>query len=148
MRTFTAHELRNGSLDVSVGRGRQLAHAMTAEQLFDSIGVRLSTAALNELDVSINWTFSDLNELHVLGIRNCAIHHLPNRHRDDAAATITITRHVLAEALGGAISLSDALHQNDVTIDGDESLVLELFDSLTEFRLFPIIEPHADQEHL
>lgn len=145
---YGAHELRNGSLDVSVGRGRQLAHAMTAEQLFDSIGVRLSTAALNELDVSINWTFSDLNELHVLGIRNCAIHHLPNRHRDDAAATITITRHVLAEALGGAISLSDALHQNDVTIDGDESLVLELFESLTEFRLFPIIEPHADQEHL
>ena len=67
---YGAHELRNGSLDVSVGRGRQLAHAMTAEQLFDSIGVRLSTAALNELYVSINWTFSDLNELHVLGIRN------------------------------------------------------------------------------
>ena len=30
-------------------------------------------------------------------------------------------------------------------VDGDQSLVLELFDLLTEFRLFPIIEPHGDQ---
>ena len=97
---------------------------MTAEQLFDSIGVRLSTAALNELDVSINWTFSDLNELHVLIIRNCAIHHLPNRHRDDAAATITITRHVLAGRSAAVHCLTPCIKY--VTIDGDESLVLEL----------------------
>ena len=144
---YGAHELRNGSIDMSIGRGRQLAHAMTAEQLFDSIGVRLSTTTLNDLDVTINWTFSDLNENHVLGICNCAIHHLPNTHTDDAAATITITRNILADALGGMISFSDAFHQKDVAIDGDESLVLELFESLTEFRLFPIIEPHDDQGH-
>ena len=44
-------------------------------------------------------------------------------------------------------SFSDALHQKNVAIEGDESLVLKLFDSLTEFRLFPVIEPHADQAH-
>ena len=120
---------------------------MTAEQLFDSIGVRLSTAALSELDVKINWTFSDLEETHVLGICNSAIHHFPTRHVDDAVATVTLTRHVLADALGGVASFSDALTAGDVVINGDQSLVLELFDSLTEFRLFPIIEPHGDRDY-
>tara|TARA_B100000579_G_scaffold435779_1_gene459903 strand:- start:2259 stop:2621 length:363 start_codon:yes stop_codon:yes gene_type:complete len=119
---------------------------MTAEQLFDSIGVRLSTTALRELDTEINWTFSDLGEHHVLGISNCAIHHLPDRHTSNAAASVVLTRHVLADTLGGIISFSDAFAQGDITIEGDESVVLELFDLLTEFLLFPIIEPHGDQE--
>ena len=118
---------------------------MTAEQLFDSIGVRLSTSAIRDLDIKINWTFSDLKENHVLGVTNCAIHHLPDRHANDAIATVSLTRHVLADALGGVASFSDALDQGTVMIDGNPSPVLELFDLLTEFRLFPIIEPHGDQ---
>ena len=42
------------------------------------------------------------------------------------AATITINRHVLADALGGMTLFSDALHQKNVAIEGDESLVLKL----------------------
>ncbi|HAX04351.1 MAG TPA: hypothetical protein DCX77_01645, partial [Acidimicrobiaceae bacterium] len=60
--------------------------------------------------------------------------------------TVVLTRHVLADALGGVVSFSDALAQGDVTIDGNQSVVLELFDLLTEFLLFPIIEPHGDRE--
>ena len=144
---YGAHELRNGSPNITVGRGRQLAHAMTAEQLFDSIGVRLATSAISDLEITINWTFSDLKENHVLGITNCAIHHLADRHVSDAIATVTLTRHVLADALGGVASFSDSLDQGNITVEGNQSLVLELFDLLTEFRLFPIIEPHGDQEH-
>ena len=143
---YGAHELRNGSPNVTIGRGRQIAHAMTAEQLFDSIGVRLSTKALCDLDIEINWTFSDLNEHHVLGISNCAIHHLPDRQTSSAVASVILNRHVLADALGGLVSFSDSLAQGDIAIDGDQAVVLELFDLLTDFLLFPIIEPHADQE--
>ena len=71
--------------------------------------------------------------------------HLPDRHASDAIATVTLTRHDLADALGGVASFSDSLDQGNIMVDGDQSLVLELFDLLTEFRLFPIIEPHGDQ---
>ena len=61
-------------------------------------------------------------------------------------ASVTLNRHVLADTLGGIVSFSDSLAQGDITIDGDQAVVLELFDLLTDFLLFPIIEPHADQE--
>ncbi len=143
---YGAHELRNGSPDIPVGRGRQIAHAMSATQLFDSIGVRLSTEALSGLTANLNWTFSDLGEQHVLGINNCAIHHLHNQHLDRADASITLTRHTLADALGGIKSFTEALKDGDLIIEGNQSLVLTLFSQLTNFRLFPIIEPHGDRE--
>ena len=137
-----AHELRTGSPDFKAGRGRQLAHAMTAEQLFDSMGVRLSWEVIADLSVNINWTLSDLGETHVMGINNCAIHHLADRHADDAVAAITLTRHTLAEMLGGVVAFADVFTGGDIVVDGDETLVAELFESLTEFRIFPLIEPH------
>ena len=140
-----AQELRNGSPDFPAGRGRQLAHAMTAEQLFDSIGVRLDSEFIAELSLKINWAFTDLGENHVMGIDNCAIHHLADRHVDDAVATVTLTRHALAETLGGVISFADATQSGEIVVDGDESLVAHLFESLTEFRMFPIIEPLAER---
>ncbi len=138
-----AHELRTGSPDFKAGRGRQLAHAMTAEQLFDSIGVRLSSEVIADLSVNINWTFTDLGERHVTGINNCAIHHLCDRHADDAVAAITLTRHALAEVLGGVVTLTDALASGEIVVDGDKALVTQLFESLTDFRVFPLIEPHG-----
>jgi alkyl sulfatase BDS1-like metallo-beta-lactamase superfamily hydrolase len=76
---YGALELRSGSPDFIAGRGRQIAHAMTAEQLFDSMGVRLDSALLEGLDLSINWKFTDLDETHVLGISNSAVHHLDRK---------------------------------------------------------------------
>ena len=144
---YGALELRSGSPDFIAGRGRQIAHAMTAEQLFDSMGVRLDSALLEGLDLSINWKFTDLDETHVFGISNSAVHHLPDRQADDAVATVTLTRRALAEVLAAVGSIAEAISGGELSVQGDESVVVHLFESMTEFRIFPIIEPLAGQAH-
>ena len=57
-------------------------------------------------------------------------------------AASTLTRHTLAEMLGGVVAFADVFTGGDIVVDGDETLVAELFESLTEFRIFPLIEPH------
>ena len=138
---YGAQELRHGSLRVRAGRGRQLAHAMTAEQIFDSLGVRLDADALGDVSGSINWTFTDLDESHVLGVSHRTIHHLADRHDPDAVASITVTRTTLANVLGSQTSYADAVASGKIAIEGDGSLVDTLFDSIVEFGLFPVIEP-------
>jgi alkyl sulfatase BDS1-like metallo-beta-lactamase superfamily hydrolase len=137
---FGAKELRDGPTGVS-GRGRQLAHAMTAEQLFDSIGVRVDADLLGDAAGRINWVFTDLDEQHVLGIEHRAIHHLPDRTVADADATIATTRRVLAEVLAGQTGYDDAVTDGGLVVDGDSSLPALLFASLSEFTTFNIVEP-------
>ena len=58
--------------------GRQIAHAITIEQLFDMIGVRFNPEKFESGPSRINWHFSDLEEDHVLGIQNATINNNPN----------------------------------------------------------------------
>lgn len=136
-----ASELRDGSPDFPAGRGRQLAHAMTAEQLFDSIGVRLDGEALQALQCRINFRFTDLGEDHVVGITNRALHHDPNQFDPKADATVTLSRTTLAEVLGSLDDFASRVNSGDIVVDGDRDSPDALFAAMTEFRLFPIIEP-------
>lgn len=138
---FSAKELRDGSPDLIAGRGRQLAHAMTAEQLFDSIGVRIDAEVLGDASGIINWFFTDLEEHHVLGVGNRTIHHLADRQSPDASSTVTLSRRTLAEVLASRGGLEEHIQTGDIVIDGDPSVVVTLFESLVEFRVFPIVEP-------
>jgi len=138
---FGAKELRQGSPDITVGRGRQLAHAMTAEQIFDSIGVRLDADVLGDAEGTINWTFTDLDEHHVLGVSNRTIHHLADRRDPDAAATVTVSRSTLAKVLGSQSAYADQVGSGAIAVEGDRTLPDLLFEAMVEFRLFPVIEP-------
>ena len=45
--------------------------------------------------------------------------------------------------LGGVVTLTDALASGEIVVDSNEALVTQLFESLTDFRVFPLIEPHG-----
>ena len=136
-----ARELRYGSLRIPASMGRQIAHAITIEQLFDMIGVRFNPEKFNYGPVRINWHFEDLEEDHVLGIQRSTIYHDPHITDDAGDAGITTTRKTIALILGGQKTLEEAFEAKEIAIQGNIELVNSFFESQESFVTAPLIEP-------
>ncbi|MFP3907795.1 MAG: alkyl/aryl-sulfatase [Acidimicrobiales bacterium] len=124
------------------GAGAGLMAALSVEQIFDALGVRLNAPAAVGKRITINWRFTDLGEDHVLGLENGALHHVAGRHSDQAAATVTISRTLLAQIMGGATTFADQVAAGSAAIDGDVDALAEMFAHLDRFAAwFPIVTP-------
>ena len=136
-----ALELREGVRGVG-GRGRALTTALTVEQIFDALGVHLIAEQVVDERVVVNWEFTDIGEVHVLGLQNCALHHIAGRHQADADATLRLTKDLLGELLTGRTTATDAIGDGRLQIDGDADALLVLFGALDQFDgSFAIVEP-------
>ncbi len=137
-----AQELRHGPPPAREIRRRGMVDALTVAQVFDLLGVRLRAEDVGGITVSVNWRFTDIDEDHVLGLANRALHHTPGRHDDAAAATITTTKHTLGRIIGGEVAFPDAIEAGDIVIDGDAEALLHIFGNLDVFTSgFPIVTP-------
>jgi len=136
-----ASELRNGSPQFKIPAGRRMAHAMEAENLMDVMGVRFDPAKFGPDEATFNWHFTDLDEHHVMGIANAAIHHTPNTTADDATASIALTRDHVFQLFDDAGGFDAAVEAGLVAVDGDIDALRKLFDSLDEFLVPALIEP-------
>ncbi|MGI9621719.1 MAG: alkyl/aryl-sulfatase [Acidimicrobiales bacterium] len=136
-----AQELRQGSPNFGAARGRQLAHAMTGEQLVDMIGIRFNAEEFDHDELTINVHLTDIDEHHVLGIARCAVHHDGNYSADSPDVSISITRESLAFILGGLWTLDDALNEKAIDHSGDLNLLRELIEALDVFETARLIEP-------
>ena len=136
-----ALELREGIRGVG-GRGRAITTALTVEQIFDALGVRLMAERVIDKRVLINWDLTDVGERHVLGLQNCALHHIEGRHVADADVTLRLTKSLLGELLTGRATALDAIADGRLEIDGDADAVGALFGALDQFDgAFAIVEP-------
>jgi alkyl sulfatase BDS1-like metallo-beta-lactamase superfamily hydrolase len=132
-----AKELREGSPQWGRVPTRDMAAAMTAEQIIDVIGVRFNPARFSRDDVAINIRFTDLGQDHLLGVSRSAVHHIADRVDVAAEATVSATRATLMAALDDPTVLDGA----DATVDGDRSVVIELWSALDSFETVNLIEP-------
>jgi len=136
-----ARELRYGSLRIPASMGRQIAHAITIEQLFDMIGVRFDPEKFEYGPVRMNWYFEDLNEDHVLGINRSAIYHDPHAKDSDPDVAIRTNRKAIAQILGGINTFTEAQKLEDIKLEGSQAILEAFFDSLESFFTAPLIEP-------
>jgi alkyl sulfatase BDS1-like metallo-beta-lactamase superfamily hydrolase len=134
-----AKELREGSPQWGRIPTRDMSNAMTAEQIFDTIGVRFDPAGFSRAradgELSINVRFSDLAEDHLLGIGPSAINHVPGGRRDSADVSVVVTRAQLVRALDDPAAL------DEVETIGERGIFIELFESLDAFTTAAVIEP-------
>ena len=136
-----ARELRYGPLRIPASMGRQIAHAITIEQLFDMIGVRFNPKKFDHGPARINWHFEDLEEDHVLGIQRSTIHHDPHTKDSKADAEIMTTRKSIALILGGQRTLEEAIEEGSVTIQDDVEILSSFFRALESFITAALVEP-------
>jgi alkyl sulfatase BDS1-like metallo-beta-lactamase superfamily hydrolase len=135
-----AMELRTGSKGLGLGP-RAITDDLDVEMLVELIGVRLIADRVLDVQVSMNWHFSDVGEDHVIGVDNCAINHRAHRRIGDADCNLTTTKARLASLLNGELGLDGFLAADDVVVD-HERPVRTLLGSLDRFSsIFGIVEP-------
>ena len=143
-----AQELRNGPpppTEATV-RARSLLRAMTIEQVFDVLAVRLNSEAVAGATTAVNWLFTDMvgsaDERWVLGLSNRTLFSVRGRHDEGAAVTVTIARALLLDIISQSTTFIDEIGKGTVTLDGDASALLTIFGNLDKFLTgFAIVEP-------
>ncbi len=132
-----AHELRGGTprLSARAPVSPDVVKALTVPLLFDYLGMRLNGPKADGKRIVINWTFPDISERHALTLENSALTYVADKHADLADATVTLDRSVFSQIVMGRISLTEALAQRLLAVDGMEARLMELFDLLDSFQL-------------
>ena len=137
-----ALELRKG-VGPSTGRiplNPDVLRAMSVEQLFDLLGVRLNGDRAEGKRLVINWVLPDRS--YVLNLEHCALTYLADRRRDGADVTITLDRATLNRLVLRELPIAEAVQSGQIRIDGDPVKLAELFDLFDDFSLmFEIVEP-------
>jgi alkyl sulfatase BDS1-like metallo-beta-lactamase superfamily hydrolase len=138
-----AQELRNGTPPPRPASPRHgFAPALTVDMLFDSIAIRLKAEEVLGAEVVTNWQFTDIDESWILALQNQAIHHVSGRHDPNASVTITLTRELFIDLVGGRATFVEAAGDGRITLDGDPAALITIFGNLDTFETnFAIIEP-------
>ena len=139
-----AQELRQGppSAAQSKIRAKGLLLAMTIQQVFDTLAIRLKTDEVAGVSLSLNWTFTDIEEKWILGISHRTLFSTPGRHDPQAAASITTTRRTLLEVISQSTTFLEEIQAGNISIEGDATALLTVLGNLDTFQInFAIVEP-------
>jgi alkyl sulfatase BDS1-like metallo-beta-lactamase superfamily hydrolase len=143
-----AQELRQGTpqLPASPARARGILVAMTVEQIFDTISVRLKSEEVGGLSLKLNWTFPDMagtaDEKWVLALSHRTLYGVQGRHDSEAVASISINRSLLIDILTQQTTFVDQITAGNITLDGDGAALLNIFGNIdTNAPGFAIVEP-------
>ena len=137
-----ARELRQGISGGTLSTASpDIAAALTVEQLWDAIAVRVNGPAAWDLELAINWEFTDTGERYVLTLEHGVLTHRRGE-RADADTGVVLPREVLDAMLVGAVPPADAVASGRVAITGDAGKLAELFAVLdTPTPDFAIVTP-------
>jgi alkyl sulfatase BDS1-like metallo-beta-lactamase superfamily hydrolase len=137
-----AQELRAGTFELGSAALGGFAPGMTTSMLFDALGVRLRPDALVGFACTLEWTLTDRDEVHVVGISNRTLFHSPGRRADDADARITTTAPVLVSLIDGALDVDAATGDGALTVEGDAEALRTIAGAVDTFaRIFPVVTP-------
>lgn len=139
-----ALELRNGN---SADSSKTLADGslileMTADMMIDYMAILLDKEAMSDSDFVINITLSDLNENHMVRVKNGVVLHYANDYSEDADITIACPKN----ALFLLIKHNMDGFKNAAKIEGNAELLGLFMENLNEIDIanaptFNIIEP-------
>ncbi len=139
-----AQELRQGLPPAAQTqiRAKGLLMAMTIQQVFDTLAVRLKSDETAGVSLSLNWTFTDINEQWLLGISHRTLFSTFGRHDPQAAATITTTRRTLLDVIAQSTTFLDEIQAGNISIEGEATALITMLGNLDTFQTnFAIVEP-------
>ena len=140
-----ALELRNGNSTESAKNAKNdgsLVLEMTASMMFDYMGILLDKQALADEDFIVNFTLPDVNEQHMLRIKNGVLLVYQNTQSDSADVSITCPKN----ALFYIITNDQENIEKALKIEGNKELVTLLAEHMNQVPAvgpipFNIIEP-------
>lgn len=123
-----AYELRNGSVGTpTVTASPDIAAAMTVEQVFDAIALRVDGPRAWSADLTIDWNIHDEGVVHRSQLRNGVLVHFDVDGQIPAPdAAFTLTRQGLLAVLLGGRNVIEMVSSGDVEVDGNTATLTEL----------------------
>jgi alkyl sulfatase BDS1-like metallo-beta-lactamase superfamily hydrolase len=126
-----AHELRHGSFGTPPrGNNQALLAALTVEQVFDVISLRIKGLEASKAKGVIDWRFPDVGgHMHRSELSNGVLvhyHHPDGTELPAPDAAVTLTRGTLLRTMPGGGDIDAAIRNGDIKVEGDESLLKKL----------------------
>ncbi|MFN8114427.1 MAG: alkyl sulfatase dimerization domain-containing protein [Solirubrobacterales bacterium] len=137
-----ALELREGPSGTATTIPPDLLAALSNEQLFDALAIRIDGPRAAETAFSLEWHFTDSGEVHEMTLSNGVLSHRAAAARGEPAATVVVDRRALDEVLGGTTPIEDVFADGRLRVEGDPMKLGELLGLLEPpDPAFPIVTP-------
>src|SRR5262249_39840618 len=140
-----AYELRSGvpKLPAPTTLTPDTLRAVSLENFFDLLGVRLNGPKAEGRSILINWIFPDLGEEYALNLENSALTYAHGR-ADDSQVSLTLTRATLDSVVLKQSTFAEAVKSGKIAVEGDEGKLIELLGLFDDFD--PMFEIVARKE--
>ncbi|MDD0967942.1 MULTISPECIES: alkyl/aryl-sulfatase [Pseudomonas] len=117
-----AMELRNGPPTKGVKRSDliELMKQTPTERFLEAMAASLDGPAADGKNWTFNLVLTDTNESFVLWIENAVLHYRKGPTAANANATLTVTKDLFVQLLGGTAGLKETLTSDDLKVDGSK----------------------------
>ncbi|MDP9712692.1 UNVERIFIED_ORG: alkyl sulfatase BDS1-like metallo-beta-lactamase superfamily hydrolase [Pseudomonas fluorescens] len=117
-----AMELRNGPPAKGVKRSDliELMKQTPTERFLEAMAASLDGPAADGKNWTFNLVLTDTNESFVLWIENAVLHYRKGPTTENANATLTVTKDLFVQLLGGTAGLKETLTSDDLKVDGSK----------------------------
>ena len=139
-----AKELRDGVKKAATPNtaSPDIARAMSLDQIFDFLAIRLDGPRAAGKDITLNFKFTDTKQNYTLKLKNGVLNHF-EKLSDKPDATYTLTRTDLDNVLLGQARVEDLVKEGKVKVEGTPGKVTELLALLDTFDFwFDVITPN------
>jgi alkyl sulfatase BDS1-like metallo-beta-lactamase superfamily hydrolase len=124
-----AYELRHGTSEglIDLSRSRGMIRYAERSHFFDVMAAQIDAEAADGEELVINFHFTDLEENHVLRLRNSVLHHSKAPVDESANATLNITHDLFLDLVLEQVSLKDLITTDQLSIDGSRLDLVKFF---------------------
>ncbi|MEM6438947.1 MAG: alkyl sulfatase dimerization domain-containing protein [Pseudomonadota bacterium] len=141
---YAAQELREGVVKLPPRSilSPDLLEAVETVTLFDFMAVRLDAAKAEGLHRRIAWRFPERGEEIAQTLRHETLTQIIGKRFDAPDAAATLSRVDFVQLLVRRLTVAEALETGALTVDGDASVIEDLFAMLDDFELqFDVVAP-------
>jgi alkyl sulfatase BDS1-like metallo-beta-lactamase superfamily hydrolase len=115
---------------------------MTTEMIFDALAVRLNGPKAAGKVIRLNYVLPDTNERFLVAVENGVLNYWADKQAQQADATVTLTRPLLNQIIGGTATFEQKVAAGEVKIEGRREALGELLALMDTFAFwFNIVTP-------
>ena len=138
-----AHELREGNFGTPITTlAPDLVGALTVEQTFGSVGVRIDGPRAWDEHLVLSWVITDEGTTHITEVRNGTLNQREASAPAAGSTTFTLSRLALIGLVTGTVDIEAALADGTVTVAGEPADLARLVALIAPVDPdFPIVTP-------
>ncbi|MBI9093152.1 MAG: MBL fold metallo-hydrolase [Desulfobacterium sp.] len=127
-----ASELRHGSPQkgICLADAKEMLKHTSIDSFLDSMSLRLNGPDADGKDITLNFTFTDLNVNYVITVENAVMHYKKSEPDPKADATLKLTHDIYLDIALEIAGLKDILFSDDIKFEGSKLKLIKFFSLL------------------